>query len=165
MNCPKCGAMSQNPAASQCMYCGQAMAAAPPAPAPGYGAAPQAFGAPQQPYGAPAQPYGASPYGAPTQQPYGANPYGQPPGPGGAYGGPQPPAPFGANPYGGPQPPAPVQQFGGGYAPYTVTTHSGGGFMSTVSGIGNAMFWIRLGIAVFVLSIVAISSCVNALSQ
>jgi len=37
--------------------------------------------------------------------------------------------------------------------------------MSAVSGFGNAMFWIRLAVAVVVLSVVALGSCINALTH
>ncbi len=94
---------------------------------------------------APAPPYGAaSPYGGPPVQPFGAPPQGPH---GGAHGG-----------YG-----VPVQPFGGNYAPYAVPRQNG--FWSTINGVGNALFWIRLGIALFVLSVVAASSCITALSQ
>lgn len=147
-NCPKCGAASQNPNATQCMYCGQSLAAAPPQQ--------QAYGAPGG-YGPPAPFGGAAPggYGPPPPQGYGG------PQPGG-YGGPQPG-------YGGPVPPQhgygapPVQPFGGGM---TFTTgQRPGGFMSTIGSIGNAIFWIRVAIALFVFSIVGVASCINAVSQ
>ena len=142
-NCPKCGGASQNPTATQCVYCGQALAAPPPQ---------QAYGAPggQGAYGPPA-PFGAPPqggYGPPPQHGYGAAPPG-------AYGGPVPPQ----QGYGAPH----VQPFGGGM---TFTSgHQPGGFMSTIGSIGNAIFWIRVAIALFVFSIVGVASCLNAVSQ
>lgn len=143
--CPKCGAASQSPTATACVYCGTALPAAAP---PGFGAQP--YGAPPQPYGQPPAPYGAppQPYGAPPQ------PYGGPPQP---YGGPQPP------PYGGPQPQ--VQPFGATYGQPHFHYQRPNGFFSAMSSFGNAIFWIRLAIAVFVLSIVGIASCVNALTH
>ncbi len=152
-SCPKCGAASQNPSATQCVYCGTTLSA--PAPQQAYGAQPSAYGAPPAPYGAPS-PYGAPPqqggYGAPPQQGgYGASPYG----------GPQPPT------YGGPQPPVfhsgpPVQPFG---ANYGQNFHRPNAFMSAVGSFGNAMFWIRLAIAVVVVSVIAMGSCINALTH
>ena len=109
-NCPKCGAASQNPSASQCSYCGSALSA------------------PQPP----------GQYGAPPQQ----------------YGGPQPPV-F----HSGPQ----VQPFGG--ANYGQNFHRPNGFMSAIGSVGNAMFWIRLAIAVVVLFVFAMGSCINALTH
>ena len=158
-NCPKCGAASQNPSASQCAYCGSALSAPQP---------PQAFGAPPGQYGAPPGQYGAPPgqYGAPPGQ-YGAPPgqYGAPPGQYGA-----PPGQYGAPPgqYGGPQPPVfhsgpQVQPFGG--ANYGQNFHRPNGFMSAVGSVGNAMFWIRLAIAVVVLFVFAMGSCINALTH
>ena len=69
MNCPRCGAMN-DPNAPQCIYCGNPLAAAPPAQPygqpqqPQYGA-PPAYGQPQPQYGAPPAGYGAPPPGYP----------------------------------------------------------------------------------------------------
>lgn len=159
-SCPKCGAASQNPSATQCSYCGTALAAPAPQgygpPAGAYGA-PSPYGAPPNAYGAPAAPYGAAP------SPYGAPPQGGPGGYGASpYGGPQPPT------YGGPQPPvfhsgANIQPFGG--QTYGQPYNRPGGFMSAIGSVGNAIFWVRLAIAVVVLSVFAMGSCISALSQ
>ncbi len=140
-NCPKCGALSTNPSATQCMYCGQALAPA----------APQAQQAQQQGYGPPAA------FGAPPGPGYGGYGGPQPP----QYGGPQPPQYGGppVQPFGGP----PVQPFGGGSNFYSATPQ--GGFMSTIGSIANGIFWIRLVIALFVFGIIGLASCINALTH
>ena len=109
-----------------------------------------------QPLAQPAPPYGASQpagYGAP-------GPYGQP-----GYG--APPTPYGAppTPYGGPQPGygAPVQPFGGAYHGHSIPQQNG--FWGTLNGIGNVIFWVRLGIVLFVFGLVGFVSCINALGR
>ena len=109
-----------------------------------------------QPLAQPAPPgYGAPPYGASQPAGYGApGPYGQP-----GYG--APPAP-----YGGPQPGhgAPVvQPFGGAYHGHSIPQQNG--FWGALNGIGNVIFWIRLGIVLFVFGLVGFASCINALGR
>lgn len=152
-NCPKCGAASSNPSATQCPYCGQALAVAPPPQAQGYGPAPGGYGPsgqgyespPQGGYGGPMPPQGG--YGGPQQ---------------GGYGGPMPPQ-GGYGPqqggYGGPM----VQPFGGGVN--FANMQRPGGFVSTLHGVSNALFWVRMAIGIFVFSIIGVVSCINAMSQ
>lgn len=146
--CPSCGGLNTNPQSAQCRFCGQML------PQQGYGAAPMGYGAPQGAppmggYGAP-QGYGAPGYGAP--QGYGAPP------PGG-YGAPMPQG-YAPNPYGAPNP----------YAqPYPVVQpfNGGGGYIqqSSWSSGWSAFFWIRLGIAVFVVVISLMGACVSAIAH
>ena len=147
--CSTCGGVNTNPQLIKCHFCGSQLA--PPAPPPGYGAyAPQPYGAPPG-YGVPPG-YGPQPgYGAPPG--YGPQPgYGAPP-PGG-YGQPGQPG-YGVHGFGGAQPfhyAQPPVQYGNGIA----------------RGLTNGwstFFWIRLGIAVFAISISLLGACVSALSH
>lgn len=164
-NCPSCGAVATDPQAAQCRYCGARLApAAPQQPAGFQGTPPNApfggsYGAPppNAPFGGS---YGAPPPNAPFGGSYGAPPpnapfggsYGAPPGAapfGGSYGAPPGPAPFGA----------PVAPFGGHHGP----VQPQGGFVAGVNQVANVFWWIRIGIAVVALALVAGGGCVSFL--
>lgn len=144
--CSTCGGINTNPQLSKCHFCGSQLA--PPAPPAGYGAyAPQPFGAPPG-YGP--QPGHGAPPGYGPQPGYGAPPpgYGAPPG---GYGVPGS---------------APVHGFGGAqpfhYAQPPVQYGSG---LANAVGGWSTFFWIRLGIAVFAISISLLGACVSALTH
>lgn len=106
---------------------------------------------PQQGYGPPQgypQNVAPNPYGAYPPQPqypqqgYGPNPYGTPP-PG----------------YGGYGPQYPVQNFGGARPQWVGNNGSGW------TNFWSILWLVRIGIALFVLSIIAFGACVSALSD
>ena len=134
-------------------------------------AQPPQQGYPQQQYGAPPQGYPQQPY---PQQQYGAPPQGYPQQ---GYGPPQqgyPQQGYGAGyPQQGYGPPGYPQQQGYGPPGYPQQGYPGvqpfgaGTYVKPASGISGwtILFWVRLGIAAFVLGLIALGSCVSALSH
>ena len=136
--CARCGALSTNPGSPSCTHCGAPLAN------------PYAQQQQQQAWGQPA------PYG---QAPYGQAPYGQPPqqGYGSGYG--QPPQPYGQNPFAAPQQQVyPMQGQRRAYA------QQGSGWQSFWQAM-SILRWIRLGIALVVLSILGMAACINAITH
>ena len=138
--CSTCGGVNTNPQATQCRFCGQALA-------PQAYAAPHAFGAPQA-Y-APPHAFGAPPpggYGVPAA-------HGQPPQPYGApYGAPQPGG-YGAHP--------PVQAFRG------AQPFQGHGFVSRSGWASgwSTLFWVRLVVAAIAVGLSLLGACVSAIGH
>lgn len=162
IHCPRCGAVQPNPLATHCAYCQVALRAefaasptpaahgyAPPAGAPNVAA----FGAAAAAPGVGA--YGAGPHGAPHY-------YGQ----AGGYPGQQagyghaPPGGYGHAPYGayGHAQHSPYGHAAPFQAPAIVQRRSAWG------DAWNVIWWIRIGIAVVILSVIGFGACFSAIA-